>query len=267
MADKFVIAASAAEAAALRDGDSAFLAGGTEINRLGSSVDAGTLISIGRIAELDGVSIQEDCVRIGAMCTFQDIVENKDVPQFLKDACLFMGSRTKRNMATIGGNVALGRTDSYLCATLLACHAGIILRDAEGTSIRRCVKGYLEDRAQYSDMLIEALLIPGDAVVVSKRYSNTVQSHAVLTVSAGISGGLLRIAVAARDTYLGLLPEISTAIAGAEKPLSDEAILKLINGCPQLAFRQDMFGSPEYKRYLLAVTIADLVAKVRGGEA
>ena len=267
MADKFVIAASAAEAASLKDGNSAFLAGGTEINRLGSCVDAGTLISIGRIAELDGVSVLDDCVRIGAMCTFQDIVENKDVPLFIKDACLFMGSRTKRNMATIGGNVALGRTDSYLCATLLACHAGIILMDGKGTSVRRCVKGYLENRAEYADMLIEAILIPADAAAVSKRYSNTVQSHAVLTVSAGISEGLLRIAVAAKDTYLGLLPDISTAIAESEKPLSDEALLDMVKACPVLDFRQDMFGSPEYKRYLLAVTIADLVARIRGGEA
>ncbi|MBQ7508284.1 MAG: FAD binding domain-containing protein, partial [Spirochaetales bacterium] len=148
MAEKFVVAESAKEAASLKNGSSVFLAGGTEINRLGSPVDARTLISIGRLQELDGISVLDDCIRIGAMCTFQDVIDSREVPSFLKEACLFMGSRTKRNMATIGGNIAAARTDSYLCATLLACHAGLLLADGEGKQIRRCVKGYLEDRKQ-----------------------------------------------------------------------------------------------------------------------
>ncbi len=267
MAEKFVTAASVKEAASLKNGRSAFLAGGTEINRLGSTCKARTLISIGRIGELDGVTILDDCIRIGAMCTFQDIVENKDVPAFIREACLFMGSRTKRNMATIGGNIAASRTDSYLCATLLACHAGLLLTGREGKEIRRGVKGYLEGGKEYADMLIRAVLIPKDSIAVSKRYSNTAQSHAVLTVSLGLSEGKLRLGVAAKDTYLGLLPQITDAIAASEKPLEDGEILDLVKACPALRFRQDIFGSPEYKRYLLSVTVADLAKKIRGGRA
>ncbi len=265
MAEKFVVAASAKEAASLKNGSSVFLAGGTEINRLGSPVDARTLISIGRLQELDGISVLDDCIRIGAMCTFQDIIDSREVPSFLKEACLFMGSRTKRNMATIGGNIAAARTDSYLCATLLACHAGLHLCDREGKEIRRCVKGYLEDRKQYAGMLIAAVLIPRDCTVFSKRYSNTVQSHAVLTVSMGLSEGKLRLGVAAKDTYLGLLPQITDALSASEKPLEDERILELVNACSELDFSQDIYGSTQYKRYLLAVTIADLAKKVKGG--
>ena len=49
------------------------------------------------------------------------------------------------------------------------------------------------------------------------------------------------------------------------KTPSDDEILKMISSDPKLDFRSDIYGSPEYKRYLLSVTIADLVRKVRGG--
>lgn len=247
MADKLIIAKTAEEAVSLNGRKSAFLAGGTEINRLGSTVDATRLIGIGRIPTLDGIDEYTDVekgvkyIRIGAMSTFQDIVDSPLVPAYLKEACLFMGSRTKRNMATIGGNIALRRTDSYLYATLLACHARLDLMCKDGAIIRKCTRGYLEDHKTYADMLIVSVLVPADAVVFSKRYANTVQSHAVLTVSVGLEEGKMRYAVAAKDTYLGMLPE------------------------KELDFKDDIYGSAEYKKYLLSVTIADLEKKVTGG--
>ena len=87
MAEKLVIASSANEAAALKNSKSAFLAGGTEDNRLNSTVDAKTLISIGRIAELDGITKKDGSIRIGAMTTFQEMLDSSLVPDYLKEAC------------------------------------------------------------------------------------------------------------------------------------------------------------------------------------
>lgn len=249
MVKQLLFAKTAEEAVCLKGQRSAFLAGGTEINRLGTSVDATRLIGIGRVPTLDGIDEYTDAeegkryVRIGAMSTFQDIIENPLIPEYLKEACRFMGSRTKRNMATIGGNIALRRTDSYLYATLLACHAKLNLLCKDGAMIRSCTKCYLEKQKDYADMLIVSVLVPVEAVVVSKRYSNTVQSHAVLTVSAGLSDGKLRVAAAIKDTYLGFVPE----------------------DVQDLDFKDDIYGSPEYKKYLLKVTVDDLVKKVTGG--
>ena len=247
MVKQLIIAKTAEEAVALKGQRSAFLAGGTEINRLGTTCEASRLIGIGRVPTLDGIDEYTDAengiryIRIGAMSTFQDIIDSPLTPAYLKEACHFMGSRTKRNMATIGGNIALRRTDSYLYATLLACHAKLDLMCKDGAVIRKCTKCYLENSRDYSDLLIVSVLVPSDAVVASKRYSNTVQSHAVLTVSAGVAEGKLRVAVAAKDTYLGMLPE------------------------GELPFKDDIYGSADYKRYLLSVTVEDLVKKVRGG--
>lgn len=268
MAEKLIIAEKSAQAAALKNGDSAFLAGGTEINRLDSSIDVSTLISIGRIAELDGITeIEEEgrsYVRIGSMCTFQDIIDYPTVPGYLKDACRFMASRTKRNMATIGGNIALRRTDSYLYPTLIACHAKLEFIDGNGEADKRCVNCYLKRYDELKDKLIVAVLVPVDIEVVSKRYSNTAQSHAVLTISMGFRDGKINLGVAAKNTALVNLKEISEALE--KKSLPDAEILKMVSENKELDFKQDIFGSPEYKRYLLSVTIADLAKKVKGGK-
>ena len=268
MVDNLITATSLREAVKNKDSRTAYLAGGTEINRLGSTVKATQLISIGRIKDLDGITKDADAVRIGAMCTFQDIIDNENVPEYLKEACRFMASRTKRNMATIGGNIALRRTDSYLYATLLACGAKLELMAPGGRKDSKCVCCYLHRYEQLKDHLILAVNVPAEAVVFSKRYSNTAQSHAVLTVSMGMTTwcekAQLRLAVAAKDAALTRLDDIAEAIA--KNQLSDEEILKMLKADKELRFKKDIFGSPDYKRYLLAVTIADLARQIRGGQ-
>ncbi len=105
-------------------------------------------------------------------------------------------------------------------------------------------------------------------MVYSKRYSNTEQSHAVLTVSMGMTTwcqkAQLRLAVAAKDTALTRLDDIAEAMV--RRQLSDEEILSMLKADKELRFRKDIYGSPEYKRYLLAVTIADLAKEIRGGQ-
>ena len=279
MVDKLIIATTINEALKAKSENtnkkeetnkkSIFLAGGTEINRLGSTQNADTLISIGRLKELDGITKDGDNVVIGSMCTFQDIIDSDLAPEYLKEACRFMGSRTKRNMATIGGNVALRRTDSYLYATLLACAAKLELQAEDGSVQTKCVCCYLKRHDEFKDMLITKITFPSNATVFSKRYSNTVQSHAVLTVALGktpcCEKAQMRLAVAAKDTALTRLDDISDALE--TKDLTDDEILKMIKANENLNFKDDIYGSPEYKRYLLAVTIADLAKKVKGGRA
>lgn len=288
MAKDMVIAKTLEEAVSQGSAaDALFLAGGTEITRLGSLVPAEgrTLVWHGKVPSLKEIAIVEDrtprcssspeggkLIRIGSMCTFQDIVESTLVPSYLKQACLFMASRTKRNMATIGGNVALRRDDSYLYATLLAAGARLELVDAEGCTFYRCTRHFLEEGKDCEGALIAAVLLPcpedPSAVrVASKRYANTAQSHAVLTVSAGFRDGVLRLAVAAKNAGLVDLGSLARALQGLKaSEITDSVVSGLVSACP-LSFTHDMFGSPEYKKYLLAVTIADLVKSVMGGKA
>ena len=136
MAMKLLMAKSPEEAIGFKTAAAAFLAGGTEVNRLGSdaAAKAETLISLKRCAGMDRIETDGENVRIGAMCTFQQLIESDKIPAYLKEAAYFMASRTKRNMATIGGNIAALRDDSYLIPVLSAAGAVLELAGTGGRS-------------------------------------------------------------------------------------------------------------------------------------
>ncbi|MCR5761120.1 MAG: FAD binding domain-containing protein [Sphaerochaetaceae bacterium] len=269
MAEKLIIAQSIEEAVSLKDSSSIFLAGGTEVNRLDSPCQAEVLVSIGRIGMdlIDETDAEIDClkgkkkgrfIRVGAMCTFQELVDSFSVPDYLREACLFMSSRTKRNMATIGGNIASARDDSYLLSTLIACGAAVEL-NCKGKKHVYGVCRYLKEKKNYPDSLITAVLLPKkEMTVASKRYANTAASHAVMTVSVSYSEGKYRVGAAVKNAGVRRLVEVEDLINAG--PVSDEEISKAV----KLDLTDDMFGSAKYKRYLLGVTVTDLMKKVGG---
>ena len=268
MADKFVIAGTAEEAAAMKTAEGAYLAGGTEINRLGSFVHPRTLISIRKIDEIKTIGIFEGRVVIGSGCTFQDVIESSLVPDYLKEACHFMGARTKRNMATIGGNIALKRDDSYILPTLVAAGAALMLMDAEGRTCDVTIDEYLKDGEAYENALILNVSVPEKIdFIASNRQANTVESNARLTVSLSIRSGAYKAAAGFKKAGLFILDDL------AEKLQADPAMTEdeLIAWAKERDFPLEddrIFGSAAYRRYLLGVVIARMLRDYgKGGQS
>ncbi len=261
MVENLILAKNAIEAVNLAsEPGAAYLAGGTEVNRLNSTVDASTLVSLGRVQELDFIGKKNGFVEFGSMCTFQEAVEAKETPAYFKEACLFMASRTKRNMATLGGNLALCRDDSYLWPTLLACDASLNLVGPDGEKSFVGVDFYLENHEELKDQLIFSVVIPACCNIASKRYSNTAQSHAVLTMSASNGPNGLKIAVALKNSGIFTMPKLAESIANGA---TDEEVQAQVKACDAVKIEDDLlFGSAAYKKYLLAVTAYDLSQKV-----
>lgn len=250
MAEQLVFAKSVADAASLKNADSVYLAGGTEINRLDSCVKAKTLISLSKlglkdISECKVENSDFKYLKIGAMCTFQELIDNPSVPSYLKQACLFMSSRQKRDMATIGGNIANCRDDSYLLSALLAVDALVEVYTSWKKKIVICLSNYIENRMESNDELLLSVFVPAEGFKVAlKRYSNTAAGHGYLTVAVSGVEDDITVAVCAKNS--GIYTFCNEKVKG-------------------IKFKDDIFGSPEYKKYLLEVTVEDLVAKVRGG--
>ena len=266
MATKLLMAKNPEEAIGAKNASAAFLAGGTEVNRLGSdiAVKAETLISLKKCEGLSDIEETADAVKLGAMCTFQQIVESDKTPEYLKEAALFMASRTKRNMATIGGNIAALRDDSYLMPVLLAVCAEVEVLKADGSEWL-CISSYKEAAEEGEEMLITAVRIPKDAKVASKRYANTAQSHAVLTMSAAMFEDGISMSGAVKNA--GLLHFCDLEKAFNEDPdISEDKIIEMVRTCTGLETVDDMFGSDAYKRYLIAVTAFDLHRQLKGKE-
>lgn len=241
---EFLSAASIDEAIQLRTDDCAYFAGGTEIERLNSRVTASTFILLGRIPELSVISDAGEYVKIGSMVTFTKALKSPAVPSYLKEALLCCGSLQKRNMATIGGNIANWRCDSYLIPTLLAADAQVEIADQDG-----CRTISLQDYGQQR-ALITAVLVPKEREgmqILLKRYANTVESHAYLTIAMGKTDGTFRIGLAIKGSGI-FTPDITNwSVAWMQADVKD-----------------DMYGSEEYKRYLTGVTLDDMYEKLCG---
>ncbi|HSA89866.1 MAG TPA: FAD binding domain-containing protein [Burkholderiales bacterium] len=102
--------ATLAEAARLAaEPDARLVAGGTGLLpnlRLGLGKPR-TLVSLDRLAELQGVEISQDGIRIGAGVTLDRISRQKDLPTALHEAARSVAAPGHRSAATVGGNLCL----------------------------------------------------------------------------------------------------------------------------------------------------------------
>ena len=105
----YVRAGSVGEALALlaQHDEAKLLAGGHSLIPLMKLrlADPGTLIDIGRIPELKGISKSNGTIRIGALTTHAMLAASDDVPGCLHDAENLVADVQVRNVGTIGGNV------------------------------------------------------------------------------------------------------------------------------------------------------------------
>ena len=269
MSDKLIMARTPEEAVRAGAEGCSFLAGGTEALRLGSPVDAEAYVSVRRTEAMRSVCSDAGIVTIGAACTFQELIDNSQVPAYLKEALHFMASRTRRNMATVGGNIAACRDDSFLLPTLIAASAVLELMDSDGRCEKIFAEDYVLNKEKYEGRLITSVTVPAEGIAIrSARSANTAQSHARLTAAMSLDEGRYKIACAVKNTGLFVLDGIAEALGGSD--LSEDEIVSLVREDGSIDFEDDLlYGSADYRRYLLGITIALMYAGLeeKGGAA
>ena len=194
-----------------------YLAGGTDDLRLGGAAEGKDLFNT--ITEKDGK------VYIGALCTLQDVIESELVPAFIREAAGFCASFAKRSSATVGGNLGLRRSDSYLAAALTAADAVLKSITPHGEQDKP-VGEYLQSDCK---RLIEYVVVDKDRTGSVKRFGNTSSSHA--TLIAAESGGIYALSVQGSGLVYGTTPDIAE----------------------QVTYVDDLTGSAAYKKYLAGI--------------
>jgi putative selenate reductase FAD-binding subunit len=207
------------------------------------------------------------------MVTLQQLVDSDSVPQWLKDAALFCGSFTKRNMATIGGNMAMCSDHSYLAPALLASRARVltatITEEGSYNEDNMPIREYHAYHTLFSGTLLLGFLISKDSRFVgSLRYANTLQSQAAVTVGFGATKngeGVIdhvRVFAAVKGIGLQRLPSVENAIENGELTTKQDVQISVGH---EVEAKDDTTGSSSYKRYIASEGIAQLFSNFISG--
>ena len=189
-----------------------------------------TLVDIGRIPELRGISRQGDWIRIGALTTHAELAASadlRDAAAALADAAAMVGDPAVRNRGTIGGNIAHADPASDLPTVLVALDARIVAAGPGG------------ERTIHADQFFTGIMttaLSEDEILVAvhvqasgrgqgsayEKFAHPASRYAVLGVAAwvAVTDGTCS---AARIALGGLLPNARRA-SSAESALIGKAI-------------------------------------------
>jgi aerobic carbon-monoxide dehydrogenase medium subunit len=226
-----------------------------------------SLIDIGRIPELRGISRQGELIRIGALSTHAELAASADLrgaAPALAEAAASIGDPAVRNRGTIGGNIAHADPASDLPTVLVALAAQMV---AAGPSGERTIPADqfftgIMTTALAEDEIVTAIEVPASGRghgSAYEKFSHPASRYAVLGVAAwvAVSNGTCS---AARVALGGLLPNarragsVERALIG--KVLDEDAIAAAAD---QVAadlgndVAGDLYASAEYRRAMAPV--------------
>ncbi|MBM3947416.1 MAG: xanthine dehydrogenase family protein subunit M, partial [SAR202 cluster bacterium] len=228
-----------------------------------------TLIDIGRIAELKGVTVSNGTVTIGALTTHATLASSADVRRaapLLAEAASVVGDPAVRNRGTIGGNVVHADPGSDLPTALTALGATFNVQRARSTQavpVSRFFKAFLETAVGQNEVLVSVEVPaaqPGQGAGYAKMFHPAsryalVSAAAVLTVRGGqctaasvAVGGLVPTArrAAAVERALAGKPLTTQNIADAARRVTENLGDNLIG---------DLHASAEYRRAMAIVYV------------
>jgi aerobic carbon-monoxide dehydrogenase medium subunit len=256
---QYEVAGSVAEAITLlgEREDSKLLAGGHSLipaMRL-RIARPGTIVDIGRIAELSYVRPEGDAIAIGALTRHHDVATSDVLAAdcgIVAHAASLVGDPQVRHRGTIGGSISHGDPASDLPTVLLALEAEFVV---EGSGGERTVPaagfftGVFETVLGPQDVLTE-IRVPklGRAGWAYLKFNRRAQDWATVGVAAVADDGGARIAL----TSMGATPlragGVEEALAAGSSPV--DAAERADEGTSPPS---DVAGSADYRRALARV--------------
>ncbi len=242
---------------ALADPDSKVLAGGQSLLPVMKLrvVRPSVLVDIGDL-ELDGVRVDGDEARIGALTTWDELTRATELQQSslaaIAECAAEVGDLQVRNRGTLGGSLAHGDPASDMPAVVLALGAGLVVRSASGertVAASDFFRGPFTTALEQGELITEVLfpVVPeaGSAYVkVEHPASGFALAGAAALVRPGGPASVAVTGVAGQAFLLPANEEPSQALATAE-----------IYG--------DRYAPEEYRRHLAGVVVGRALERAR----
>jgi carbon-monoxide dehydrogenase medium subunit len=239
--------------------------------------DPGTLIDIGRLRELRGISqVGTATIRVGALTTHAELGRHELVRQhvpLLAEAVPLIAHPAIRNRGTLGGSLAFADPAAELPACCIALEATIIARNAADE--RRI------PAAQFFTGLYATALKPYEMIAAVEFPVAKPGDRAAILELARRSGDYAMAGVAAKARLAGsTLIEPQLVFFGlGDRPVLAQRAMAAIGGQQVLATTipaaqsaldadldppGDQHGSPQTKRHLARVLLARALARLVG---
>lgn len=148
---------------------------------------------LNKVPEMKNIVEDSECIRIGAGCTFTDIIEHKLPPMILKEAALQVAAPAIRNFGTVGGNICNGSPKGD--STLIFFVADSILRLVSNKGermipISEFFLGRNKTDLQEDELLVEILM---KKTGLSHYYFKKIGARNALAISRVSFAGILDI--------------------------------------------------------------------------
>jgi carbon-monoxide dehydrogenase medium subunit len=206
----------ALELRAERGAGATVLAGGTFLGILMNEgfLSPDVLLSLGRVAELGGISVENGELRLGAMTTHRAVERSQVVREgwpVLARAFSLVASPRVRNQATVGGVLADADYASDPPAILAALGARAVLRSGRGkreVSVGELILGHYETSIAEDELLVEVRVPPCPGRAVYRKFRSRSSEDRPCVAVAAVSGeNGLRVVVGAVAGTPQELPE------------------------------------------------------------
>ena len=245
--------ASIEEAVKLKSSDVYYLSGGTHINwtpvvQLRKSEGKPQIEKVILLQGLLSTELKKEgsAISIGAGATLQELIDSSIVPDALQKAAKFIASRNIRNMATIGGNIAANRPDSYVIPCLIALKADVETAD-EGIM---CVETYV--REEKTSLIKRIILPPVDGVCIVDAVYKSSGAYPSVTTAVLVSKKEVVIAVGCVSKHVVRLKNLEQKVLNGS--LTGAALAAAVE--KEVNPAGDLLGSAKYKKYLCGTMVA-----------
>ena len=215
-----------------------------------------SLVDIGQLSELKGISLDGSTLVIGALTRHHDVATSADVTAHcacLAQAAGGVGDQMVRNRGTLGGSLAQNDPHGDLPAVMLAVGANITLQGPNGSRTVAADDFFVDyyETAREDDELITSVRIPGAQTSGAyEKFNRRAQDWAIIgaAVSKGADGW--RVALTGAGPVAVRAKAVEAALASGSAAADAAA-----HASDGLNPQEGLDGSAEYKRHLACVLV------------
>jgi carbon-monoxide dehydrogenase medium subunit len=237
------------------------------------------VVSLHRLADLGGLRLDGDTLRIGALTPHAEVAASPLVRQHcpvLAEAAGRVATPAIRNMGTIGGNLCYAESASDVSPALLSLGARAVIAGRAGSRTADLADGFF--RGFYETALGEGEILaavevprqPAGRGTYVKWSPRSLEDKALVGIAAIVDRGPADDTCAALRLGLGGVNAVPVRLARAEavgrgQRLSDDVIGAVARAAAEEVDPiADVQASAEYRRQMVEVWVARALRSLRG---